>query len=155
MWVTGSFSVDVVTRQTPGELWTTRGDLKRLLLSTTRLTRRCQPSPVFAEKLACWMNSFWCLLSFTSPSRLPSDILSFNSMAAWWGMEGAWDRVGVRRNWCKKKVCMGIKRLSLRLGGIHWLLHEVFKETLLFHELDIQLEQKCIFYITCPYTPYS
>lgn len=69
-----------------------------------RLTRRRRLSPVFlAEILACWMNSFWCLLYFTSPSRLQTDILSSNSTAAWWGMEGAWERVGARRDWWRKK----------------------------------------------------
>lgn len=111
-----------------------------------RLTRRRRPGPVFlAQKLACWMNSFWCLLSFPSPSRLQTDILSSNSTAAWWGIEGAWVIVGSEEGLMekeRKKVCFSIKRLSVRLAGIHWLFHVFFDYTSLFYELNIkQLQQ--------------
>ncbi len=80
-----------------------------------------------------WMNSFWCLLF--SPPCLPTDILSFNSSAAWRAMEGAWERVG-GKDGERKKVCFSIKRLSRRLGGIHWLFDVLFDDAFLFYELN-------------------
>lgn len=86
------------------------------------------------------MSSFFLF----SPPCLPTDILSFNSSAAWRAMEGAWERVG-GKDGERKKVCFSIKRLSRRLGGIHWLFNVLFDDAFLFYELnDTQQRQQCI-----------
>lgn len=55
----------------------------------------------------------------------------------------------------RKKVCFSIKRLSWRLGGIHWLFYVLFDDAFLFYELnDTQQQQKRISLLLClPFLP--
>lgn len=68
-----------------------------------KLTRRWRFSPCFLLRNS--LNEFFLMSSFFlfSPPCLPTDILSFNSSAAWRAMEGAWERVGGRMGGWREK----------------------------------------------------
>lgn len=91
--------------------WTDRGgsstpttDPNNHLRGSKKAHEAARSQPVFlVEKLTEWILSDVVFLFFFSPPCLPTDILSFNSSAAWRAMEGAWERVGGRREGWREK----------------------------------------------------
>lgn len=81
-------------------------------------TRRRGFSPRFLLRNS--LNEFFLMSSFFlfSPPCLPTDILSFNSQAAWRAMEGAWERVGGRREgWSEKESLFQHQKTVLETRG--------------------------------------